>query len=79
MIQVTISVSAEDTSAWARRPGSSWPCSTLAGHEITAAFVNGDLVELDCVDEPGIEIPTEEFNAFVEDTLAEVAHFDILN
>ena len=39
-------LSARDTAEWAKRPGSAWPCSTLAGHALFVAFDrSGDLLE----------------------------------
>lgn len=39
-------LSARDTEDWANRPGSSWPCSTLAGKKVFVEVSRGDLVDI---------------------------------
>jgi hypothetical protein len=38
-------LSADDTFAWAHRPGARWPCSTLSGHEIVVVVDECGLVD----------------------------------
>lgn len=67
-------LSAEDTYAWAHRPGDIWPCSSLAGKTLFAEFEDGDLVDY-AVD--GIHgedwVPVDEFNAITSDFIKEIA------
>lgn len=39
---VTVTVSAAETAEWGRR----WPCATLRGRRVSAAFARGGLVDL---------------------------------
>jgi hypothetical protein len=43
---IRIWASADDTHLWANRPGSRWPCSTLAGHRFFAEFDSNGLLDL---------------------------------
>ena len=43
---VTLWASANDTSAWAARPGAHWPASTLAGRNFRADFDANGLYDL---------------------------------
>lgn len=66
-VQVTGTES--DTYDWAHRPGDVWPCSTLSGNTIWAAFDrHGDLVDID-----GDRDDTDghEFSAWASDVLGE--------
>ena len=68
----SIWLSAKNTEDWAERPGARWPCSTLSGHRIFAAFApNGDLVRV-CVDggRGNQDCSIDEFNAIMSDHLA---------
>ena len=58
--------------AWANKPGAWWPCSELVElNTISVALEgNGDLVEL-VTDPDGIDIPGDELNAWIEDTITE--------
>lgn len=70
---VKLWLSAKDTEAWANRPGSSWPCSGLAGHRLSAEFdcnglrdysIDGRTWSPDC--------DAGEFNAITSDHLRSV-------
>lgn len=60
--ETRIWLSANDTWEWAHRPGYAWPCSTLSGHRLFAAFDSrGDLIEIavdgrDDADVDGVEL-----------------------
>lgn len=42
---LTVRLSANDTYAWAHKPGAAWPCSQLSGRRVRAKFdPRGDLV-----------------------------------
>lgn len=43
---VTVWASAEDTYAWAHKPGARWPCSTLSGRRFAAVFDDNGLCDL---------------------------------
>ncbi len=43
---VILKLSARDTQQWASRPNAAWPCSTLAGKRVLAAFDRNGLYEL---------------------------------
>ena len=71
--EVKIWLTAEETSAWATKPGNQWwPCSTLAGHKLFACFKDGDLVEIEVGDGEDLEINGPEFNAMIEDFFGSV-------
>lgn len=65
---VKLWLSANDTYAWANRPGAAWPCSFLAGKRLFAEFDDGDLVDY-AVDGKCGEVPVDEFNAITSDFL----------
>lgn len=44
--EIALWASQDDTYRWARRTGSAWPCSTLSGKRLFAAFDSNGLVEL---------------------------------
>ena len=46
-------LSASDTWAWAHRPGSVWPCSSLAGRRLFVAFDRSGLEVLTIDGKPG--------------------------
>lgn len=84
---VTITATAEQLRAWARRPGNSWPCSELARieGELVVSFVPGGLYDL--YEErpsvlPGTDylpvdgIPSDELNAWSSDVLRDVLPAD---
>lgn len=66
---VTLWLSAADTSEWARRPGSAWPCSQLAGTRIFAQFDRNGLVDF-LIDGRAGDCDVNEFNAITSDLLA---------
>mgnify|MGYP005829034167 CR=1 FL=1 len=41
----TLWASARDTYDWAHKSGAAWPCSTLAGHRLVAAFDSNGLYD----------------------------------
>ena len=69
-----LSMSANDTYAWANKPGACWPCSTLAGRRFVAEFDSyGDLIDFainggrgnqDC-DAAELNAITDDFRQFV--------------
>lgn len=67
---VKLWLSADDTYAWANRPGAIWPCSFLAGKTLFAEFDDGDLVDY-AVDGktgfPSDQPLADEFNAITSD------------
>lgn len=71
----TVRGSAYELLDWARRPGASWPCSTLALlDEITARFdARGDLVDLEG---DTCEVPSDELNAWTSDVLRDAGLHD---
>ena len=70
-MSVALWLSARDTYDWAHRPGSSWPCSTLADRRVFCAFDRSGLVELavDGNDAPD-DLDAHELNALTSDFLA---------
>ena len=61
-----------DTAAWARRPGSAWPNSTLAGHRLTVCVDLNGLAEIE--DGPD-GLDAHELAAFVADHIpADLRH-----
>jgi hypothetical protein len=70
----TIWLSAQDTEDWARRPGASWPCSTLAGHRLRIEVDSNGLCNLS-VDGRYGDVDGHELDACVADHLpAEYRH-----
>lgn len=72
---IHLSLSSDDTYAWAHKTGASWPCSTVSGYGIDVELApNGDLVDLTVSDDKGRfadrDIPSGELNAIVSDFLA---------
>lgn len=66
-----VTVSARETEAWARRPGASWPCSTLRGRRLRAEFDGrGNLVGLTVNGRRGDDVDGHEFNAIMADMVA---------
>lgn len=43
---VKLWLSASDTAAWARKPGASWPCSTIAGNRLFVEFDRNGLLDM---------------------------------
>lgn len=43
---IAVWLSATETAAWARKPGAAWPCSTLVGRRVFAAFDRNGLCDL---------------------------------
>lgn len=41
-----ICLSAKETTAWARKPNATWPCSTLSGHRLMACVDSNGLCDL---------------------------------
>lgn len=69
---IAVWISANDTREWANRPSDMWPCSTLAGKRLFAAFDSNGLYDVrvdgDWDDYPD-EVDGHEFNAIVCDML----------
>ena len=65
---VSVWVAATETYAWARRPGESWPCSTLSGHRVFAEFDENGLLDM-TVDGRYRDCDGSEFNAMMSDCL----------
>ena len=65
----SLSMSANDTRAWANKPGARWPCSTLSGRRFFAEFDSfGDLIDLSIDGGRGDQdCDGGEFNAIVDD------------
>ena len=68
---IKVWLSANDTYAWANRSGESWPCSYLANKRLFAKFQGGDLVDIS-VNGKDSDVPSDEFNAIIEDYLGSV-------
>jgi hypothetical protein len=69
---VVVSLSANDTREWARRPDAMWPCSFLSGRRMTAEFEAGGLVGLRVDGGRGDQdCPSDELNAIASDFLRE--------
>jgi hypothetical protein len=61
-----------DTAAWARRPGYTWPDSTLAGHRLTVVVDANGLAE---IEEGPDGLDAHELAAFISDHLpADLRH-----
>lgn len=69
-------VSARETQDWATRPGDAWPCSTLAGKRLYAAFDTNGLFDLTVNGRDSVDIDSHEFNALVSDFAAERLNAD---
>lgn len=65
---VSVWISANETYRWANAVGTSWPCSTLSGHRIFAAFDSNGLVDI-AIDGKDTDCDANEFNALVSDAL----------
>ena len=64
---VYVSGTGDQLQEWATRPGNAWPCSQLARLDrlnVTLDADTGDLIDLDALD-----IPADEFNAWLDDVL----------
>lgn len=62
-------LSANDTYDWAHKPHAKWPCSTLSGHRLHAAFnEENNLVDM-TIDGRSKDCSANEFNAIVADFL----------
>lgn len=61
-------INARESYEWAHRTGAAWPCSTLSGHRVFAAFDRNGLVDL-TVDgkDSSDRWDGHEFNALVAD------------
>jgi hypothetical protein len=66
-------LSANDTYAWAHKPGAAWPCSQLSGRRLFAEFDRrGDLVDMSIDGGRGEQdCDSNEFNAIVTDYLGD--------
>lgn len=66
-------LSANDTHAWATRPGASWPCSQLNNRRLFVEFDRrGDLVDISLGGGRGDQdCDANEFNALISDHLPE--------
>ena len=72
--QVTLWASATDTEEWAMgfRSGRRWPTSVLSGQRMRCSFDSGGLNDMTVGGRGKIDIPADEFNAFVVDALRNV-------
>ena len=61
-------ISANETYAWARRPGESWPCSQLAGKRVYAEFDSNGLCDMS-INGRLKDCDASEFNALTSDML----------
>lgn len=68
---------ADETYAWARKPGAYWPCSALAGHRLSITVDGADLT-CDIIDlridgrdifngDDSLDLPEHEISAFLAD------------
>ena len=69
---VKVVATGDDTYDWAHKPGGAWPCSVLSGKGFCAGFQGGDLVELTMYGHRDVDVPIDEFNAFIEDATGSV-------
>ena len=63
----TVWVSAGETYSWAKRSGSAWPTSQLAGHRVRATFDTNGLLDYavdGCMPD---DLDSNEFNALIAD------------
>ena len=63
--------SARDTDDWATKPGAAWPCSTLRGKRIFAAFDSNGLYELTVNGKRPSELDGYELSACAADLIEE--------
>lgn len=68
----TLWLSARDTHAWATRPGSRWPCSTLADHRVVVEVDRNGLCGL-AIDGRDGDCDGNELDAIVSDHLPPAA------
>lgn len=66
MTEDAIWLSARDTYEWAHRTGASWPCSTLSGHRVFAAFDSNGLCDL-TIDGKDGDCDAHELSAIISD------------
>ena len=66
---IAIWLSARDTYEWARKPGAAWPCSSLEGKRISAAFDTNGLYDL-TINGKDLDCDANEFNAITSDFIA---------
>lgn len=67
-----LKLSTNDTYAWAHKAGAAWPCSTLSGHRLWAAFdTKGNLVDFAVDGSSEFDMDVNEFNAITSDYLRE--------
>jgi hypothetical protein len=59
----------EETSAWANRPNSAWPTSSIEGHELRLTVDTNGLCE---ISEPMLDIDESELYGIVSDHLPPV-------
>ena len=65
---VFVWLSARDTEDWATKPGAAWPCSTLRGKRLFAAFDTNGLYDLTVNGRPAHDdLDGHEFNAITAD------------
>ena len=66
---VKLWLSANETRAWAQRPGASWPCSQLSGKRLFAEFDANGLLDI-AINGRNLDCDATEFNACTSDHLA---------
>lgn len=72
----TLWLSSRNTSAWANKPGASWPCSTLAGKRLCASFDSNGLCNLSMNGRDAPSIDGAEFSALCSDSLTKILPAD---
>lgn len=69
MSTVLVTITADETEAWATRPGNVWPCSTVRGKSLAVELVDGDLVDIQMDSGSIDDIDGHELHACVDDHL----------
>lgn len=65
----TMWLSSSDTHHWARKPGASWPCSTLSGDRCVVVVDSNGLCDMAINGQSGAECDGTELDAIVADHL----------
>jgi len=68
---IALWASARDTYDWSTRPGSAWPCSTLAGRRFFAYFDTNGLCDLTVNGRDATDVDSHELSAICADLLGE--------
>jgi hypothetical protein len=64
---ILVWLSANDTYQWACKPGATWPCSTLSGKRVFAAFDSNGLYDIAINGNSYIDCDGTEFSAIMAD------------